>query len=423
MSFDTLSLSKSLIRAISNKGYNTPTPIQVQTIPLILERRDIMGRAQTGTGKTAGFTLPLLQIVNAQTEGHSKRFIRALILVPTRELAIQIEQSVKAYGKYLSLVSTVVFGGMRISSQVAKLRRGVDILIATPGRLVDLINQKKIDLSHVDIFVLDEADRLLDMGFIDDICKIIDFLPQKRQNLLFSATFTKRVTQLADKLLNTPIKIEVTPTNTISEQIKQIVHFVDQSQKVKLLHHLIDSQDLQQVLIFTRTKRKADQLANQLNKKGIVANAFHGDMNQRARIKALGGFKKGRTKALVATDIASRGIDIEQLSHVINFELPRSAEDYIHRIGRTGRSGNKGNAISLVSVDEYKFFEGIKKFLKCDLPVNIVPGYEPTNKINRKSARNKKFFGRPLRHNKKKGSYKRNIKKGFAVCNRKRRER
>jgi ATP-dependent RNA helicase RhlE len=416
MSFNTLSLLEPLTKAVLNKGYTAPTPIQAQTIPLILERKDIMGSAQTGTGKTAGFTLPLLQIVTQKAEGQSKRLIRGLIVVPTRELALQVEQSLKAYGKYLPLVSTVVCGGVRISSQIGKLRRGVDILIATPGRLVDLVNQKKADLSHVEIFVLDEADRLLDMGFIHDIRKIMSLLPENRQNLLFSATFSKGVNQLADQLLNSPVKVAVAAPNATSDQVEQLVYHVDRNRKEDLLCHLIHSENLEKVLVFTKTKRSADQLAHTLNQKEIEADTFHGDMPQRVRIKALGNFKKGRTKILVATDIASRGIDIDQLPHVINFELPHTAEDYIHRIGRTGRAGSQGRAISLVSADEYKMLEEIKKLIQCELPKIVAPGYEPKDKGKSPSPSRKRSFSQRKTGGPRQGPSKR----GFA-SNRKRR--
>lgn len=402
MSFEELSLSAPLLKAITQKGYETPTPIQAQTIPIILQGQDLMGKAQTGTGKTAGFTLPLLHILDANPS-QGKKQVRALILVPTRELAVQVEQSVKDYGKYLPLSSTVVFGGVNIMSQINRLRKGVDILIATPGRLIDLVKQRKVDLSFVELFVLDEADRLLDMGFIEDIRRIMGMLPKKRQSLLFSATFTKKVNQLADQILNSPQKVEIKTTNTISDRIEQSIISIDRSKKTKAIRHLINSQRLNQVLIFTRTKRSADRLARDLKDQNISAKTFHGDMDQKARQRALTSFKMGQTQALVATDVASRGIDIDQLSHVINFELPTCAEDYVHRIGRTGRAGASGQAISLVSFDEAKLFEAIKRLLKSELPIQTLPDFEPSQKLElAKPEPKKKAFkrGRAFRHKK-----------------------
>jgi len=377
MSFDSLGLLAELLRAVSEKGYSEPTPIQRQTIPLILKGHDVMGGAQTGTGKTAGFTLPLLQLLSKQMLGEGHRYVRALILTPTRELAAQIGESVEIYGKYLPLESTVIFGGVNIKPQISKLRRGVDILVATPGRLLDHAGQKTVDLSKVDILVLDEADRMLDMGFIHDIRKILALLPNKRQNLLFSATFSNDIKRLADKMLNSPVLIEVARRNSVSEGVGQVVHPVDRERKRELLSHLISSQNWGQVLVFTRTKHGANRLAQQLEKDGISAAAIHGNKSQSARTRALSDFKDGTGRVLVATDIAARGLDIEQLPHVVNFDLPNVPEDYVHRIGRTGRAGHEGEALSLVCVDEHKLLRDIEYLIKRELPNVVVPGYEP----------------------------------------------
>ncbi|MCF7852189.1 MAG: DEAD/DEAH box helicase [Simkaniaceae bacterium] len=391
MSFDSLGLSSPLVDAVSEQGYETPTPIQAKAIPLILEGRDIMGAAQTGTGKTASFTLPLLQLVSERAEKHGDCRVRALILTPTRELAAQVGNSVKTYGKHLFLKSTVIFGGVRIGSQISKLRQGVDVIIATPGRLLDLINQKAVDLRDVGILVLDEADRMLDMGFVHDIKKIITHLPQKRQNLLFSATFSKEIKKLADKLLNSPALIETSRVNSTSEQIKQIIHPVDRTSKTALLTHLINSQNWGQALVFTRTKHGANRLTEQLEKNGINAAAIHGNKSQTARVKALSSFKNGTLRILVATDIAARGLDIDQLPHVVNFELPTVAEDYVHRIGRTGRAGNEGKALSLVCIDEHQLLKNIEQLIKCELPKVIVPGYAPDPSIKEQPIQKRSF--------------------------------
>jgi ATP-dependent RNA helicase RhlE len=382
MSFNSLGLLAELIRAVSEQGYSEPTPIQLQAIPAILEGRDIMGGAQTGTGKTAGFTLPLLQHLSKQKQDIEQRpVIRALILTPTRELAAQVGESVKLYGKYLPLKSTVIFGGVNIKPQISKLRYGVDILVATPGRLLDHVSQKTVDLSKVEILVLDEADHMLDMGFIHDIKKVIALLPKKRQNLLFSATFSSDIKKLANGLLNSPLLIEVARSNTASKLVKQLIYPVDRERKRDLLSQLITSQNWQRVLVFMRTKHGANRLTEQLEKDGISAIAIHGNKSQGARTKALSTFKDGSVRVLVATDVAARGLDIEQLPHVVNFELPNVPEDYIHRIGRTGRAGNEGEAISLVCVDEHSLLLDIEKLLKVKLPKTIVPGYEPDPSI------------------------------------------
>jgi ATP-dependent RNA helicase RhlE len=377
MSFDQLGLGAEILRAVSEKGYTTPTPIQLQAIPAILQGGDILAGAQTGTGKTAGFTLPLLQRLSQHPPSKGQRPVRALILTPTRELAAQVEESVVTYGKYLPLRSAVIFGGVKINPQIDKLRRGVDILVATPGRLLDHMGQKTVDLSQVEVLILDEADRMLDMGFIRDIRKVLAVLPKQRQNLLFSATFSDEIRKLAEGLLNQPVLIEVARRNTSSEMVEQVVHPVDRQRKGELLSFLVGSQNWRQVLVFTRTKHGANRLAQQLEKDGISAAAIHGNKSQGARTKALADFKSGAVRVLVATDIAARGLDISQLPHVVNFELPNVAEDYVHRIGRTGRAGNEGEAMSLVCVDEHKLLRDIERVIKRELPKVVIPGFEP----------------------------------------------
>jgi len=363
---------------VSEKGYSEPTPIQCQAIPLILEGRDIMGGAQTGTGKTAGFTLPLLQrLMSFGKPENGRRAVRALVLTPTRELAAQVAESVIDYGKHLPLRSTVVFGGVSINPQIQKLRKGVDILVATPGRLLDHVSQKTVDLSMVDILVLDEADRMLDMGFIRDIRKVLALLPKQKQTLLFSATFSDDIKRLSKDLLKSPALIEVAQRNTAAERITQVVHPVDKSRKRELLSYLIGSNDWKQVLVFTRTKHGANRLSVQLMTDGITAAAIHGNKSQGARTKALADFKLGKVRVLVATDIAARGLDIDQLPHVVNFELPNVAEDYVHRIGRTGRAGNEGEAMSLVCVDELKLLKDIERVMKRDIPKTVLASFEP----------------------------------------------
>lgn len=382
MSFSNLGLCEPILKAIEEQGYTSPTPIQKQAIPLILDKKDVLAGAQTGTGKTAGFTLPLLQRLTEKKVVSQKHQIRALILTPTRELAAQVAQSVETYGKYLPYKSAVIFGGVGINPQKAQLRKGVDILIATPGRLLDLISQGCLDLSRVEFFVLDEADRMLDMGFIHDIKKVLKLLPSHRQNLLFSATFSNDIKKLADGLLDNPTLIEVARRNTSSEIVEQVVHHVNKSDKRDVLIKLINDGNWQQVLVFTRTKHGANKLSEQLNKFDISSAAIHGNKSQGARTKALANFKNGDVRVLVATDIAARGIDIDQLPHVVNFELPNVSEDYVHRIGRTGRAGNEGVAVSLVCVDEDEYLEGIEKLIKKDIPKVEVEGFivDPTIK-------------------------------------------
>jgi len=377
MMFDDLGLSAELLRAVSDQGYSQPTPIQSKAIPVVLEGRDILAGAQTGTGKTAGFTLPLLQRLSTRKPVHGHRHVRALILTPTRELAAQIGESIKAYGKYVPLRSTVIFGGVNIRPQIQALREGIDILVATPGRLLDHVGQKTLDLSKVEILVLDEADRMLDMGFIHDIRKVLALLPEQRQNLLFSATFSEDIKRLADGLLNAPTLVEVARRNTAAERVSQVVHPVDKTRKRALLSFLIGSGNWQQVLVFTRTKHGANRLAQQLEKDGIRSAAIHGNKSQGARTRALADFKRGAVRVLVATDIAARGLDIEHLPYVVNYELPNVSEDYIHRIGRTGRAGNEGQAVSLVCVDELKLLRDIERLLKRKVSNIVVKGFEP----------------------------------------------
>jgi len=389
MSFESLGLSAELLRAVSDKGYNKPTPIQQQAIPLILEGRDLMGGAQTGTGKTAGFTLPLLQrLIDNPHAGKGRRPVRALILTPTRELAAQVHESVQTYGRHLHLKSAVIFGGVSINPQKQKLIKGVDIVVATPGRLLDHVSQRSIDLSKIDILVLDEADRMLDMGFIHDIRKVLKLIPQKKQTLLFSATFSNDIKQLASGLLNNPALIEVARQNAATDTVTQVVHPVDKGRKRELLSALIGGNEWQQVLVFTRTKHGANRLAEQLGKDGITAAAIHGNKSQGARTRALANFKSGQIRVLVATDIAARGLDIDQLPHVVNFELPNVPEDYVHRIGRTGRAGNEGEAMSLVCVDELKLLKDIERLIKKDIPSVTFEGYEPDPSIKAEPIQN-----------------------------------
>jgi ATP-dependent RNA helicase RhlE len=398
MSFSSLGLSAELLRAVSDKGYSEPTPIQLQAIPVILEGRDILAGAQTGTGKTAGFTLPLLQRLNAQPPATGRHALRALILTPTRELAAQVEESVRTYGKHLPLRSAVVFGGVGFNPQADKLRHGVDILVATPGRLLDHVQQKTVDLSRIEILVLDEADRMLDMGFIRDIRKILALLPKQRQNLLFSATYTDEIKQLADGLLHNPALIEVARRSTAAELVTQVAHPVDRARKRELLSHLVHSQGWKQVLVFTRTKHGANRLAEQLEKDGITSAAIHGNKSQGARTKALADFKKNAVRVLVATDIAARGLDINELPHVVNYELPNVPEDYVHRIGRTGRAGNEGEAVSLVCVDERDFLRDIERLLKHEIPKVTIEGFEPDPSIKAEpifQGRGQRGGGRP----------------------------
>ena len=376
-SFESLGLVPELVRAVTEEGYTQPTPVQAQAIPLILAGRDVLAGAQTGTGKTAGFTLPMLQRLSRHAHHGGRHAVRALVLTPTRELAAQVEESVRTYGRHLKLRSALVFGGVGMQPQVDALRHGVDVLVATPGRLLDHLGQKTVNLSHVEILVLDEADRMLDMGFIRDIRRVLSVLPPKRQNLLFSATFTDEIRELAEGLLDDPASVEVARRNAESELVSQRVHPVAKDRKRALLSHLVKSGDWHQVLVFTRTKHGANRLAEQLAKDGVEATAIHGNKSQGARTRALAGFKSGEVRVLVATDIAARGLDIEELPHVVNFELPNVPEDYVHRIGRTGRAGSTGEAISLVSPDENPFLADIEKLLRRKLDRAVVPGFEP----------------------------------------------
>lgn len=376
MSFKNLGLQEEIIQALDEKGYKEATPIQVKVIPLVIERHDILASAQTGTGKTAGFTLPLLQVLMNTKKNDHKHVVRALILTPTRELASQVSENVRAYGKHLPFKTQVVFGGVNINAQIQRLHKGVDILVATPGRLLDLVSQHVIDLSKVEILVLDEADRMLDMGFIHDIKKIIKLMPVKRQNLLFSATFSEEIKKLAGGILKNPQTVAVAKQNATTDLVTHTIYPVDNKRKRQLLSFLITSNKWEQVLVFTRTKHGANKLAKQLNMDGIHSEAIHGNKSQSARTKALADFKSGAVKVLVATDIAARGLDIDQLPHVVNFELPNVPEDYVHRIGRTGRSGNEGWACSLVCVDELKLLANIEKLLKHKITTKIEPGFE-----------------------------------------------
>jgi ATP-dependent RNA helicase RhlE len=413
MSFKELDLIDELLLSISEKGYKEPSVIQSKAIPVILKGSDVMGAAQTGTGKTAGFTLPMLQLLNKNASAKN-RPVRGLILTPTRELAAQVAENVHSYSKHLPLRSTVVFGGVSINPQIARLRRGVDIVIATPGRLLDLVEQKALDLSKVEIFVLDEADRMLDMGFLRDIRRVLTLLPQKRQNLLFSATFSNEIKKLADGLLNSPVLVEAAPRNTAVEVIKQLILPVDRERKRELLSHLISSEKWQQVLVFTRTKHGANRLVEQLGKDGITASAIHGNKSQGARTKALADFKNNSIRVLVATDIAARGIDINQLAHVVNFELPNVPEDYVHRIGRTGRAGNKGEAVSLVCIDEHRLLKDIERLLKTELPKKNIEGFEPNPEIKAEPIPNGRSTPRGFTGNFKGGPSKRNPGRFYA---------
>ncbi|MGI9234444.1 MAG: DEAD/DEAH box helicase [Woeseiaceae bacterium] len=386
MLFKELGLSAELLRAVDEKGYNEATPIQQQAIPHILEGHDILAGAQTGTGKTAGFTLPLLQ--RLQENDINRRKIRALVLTPTRELAAQVAESARDYGRYLPFKTAVIFGGVSINTQISKLRKGVDIVVATPGRLLDHMQQGTISLDAVEVLVLDEADRMLDMGFIRDIRKILKVLPKQRQNLLFSATFSKEIKQLAASTLNAPTEIQVAPQNSTADRVSQVIYPVDKARKRELLSHRIGADNWQQVLVFTRTKHGANRLAAQLETDGITASAIHGNKSQSARTRALADFKRGAVRVLVATDIAARGLDINLLPHVVNYELPNVPEDYVHRIGRTARAGNEGCAISLVCVDELKLLRDIEKLLGTTIEKEYVPGYDVDPRIKAEPIQN-----------------------------------
>ena len=379
MTFEELNLAPAILKAVLEQGYDTPTPIQAQAIPAVLAGSDLLGGAQTGTGKTAAFTLPMLQRLSTEPRLTNRRgvnAVRALIMTPTRELAAQVEESVRTYGKYLDITSMVMFGGVGMGAQIEKLRRGVDILVATPGRLLDHAGQGTLDLSQVQILVLDEADRMLDMGFIHDIKKVLALVPKQKQTLLFSATFSDEIRELTNGLLRNPVSIQVTPRNTTVQRITQTVHPVGRSKKKALLTHIINEHNWSQVLVFTRTKFGANNVAEHLTKNGILAMALHGNKSQTARTQALQGFKNGEIRALVATDIAARGIDIDELPHVVNYEIPNVSEDYVHRIGRTGRAGNSGEAVSLVCLDEEGFMQDIERFTKQNIEKIIVPGFE-----------------------------------------------
>jgi ATP-dependent RNA helicase RhlE len=376
MSFNSLGLSNALLKAVSTQGYTTPTPIQQKAIPLILEGKDILASAQTGTGKTAGFTLPMLQKLS-QGQQLRHRPIKALVLTPTRELAAQVHNNVKTYSEFLDIRSTVIFGGVNQKPQVATIRNGVDIIIATPGRLLDLQNQGLLSLSKIEILVLDEADRMLDMGFLKDIKKIISLMPRRRQNLLFSATFSKEIKKLANDFLHHPVLVEVAPENSTVDAIEQKVYRVAKSLKTGLIIKLISEGNWKQVLVFARTKHGANKLCKKMVSAGISAAAIHGNKSQGARTKALAGFKNNSVRVLVATDIAARGLDIPLLPHVVNFELPNISEDYVHRIGRTGRAGASGEALSLVCADETTYLRDIEKLVGLKIPVEIVKGFEP----------------------------------------------
>jgi len=391
MSFENLGLSKPLLKAIKDQGYTKPSPIQAKAIPIILQKKDVLAAAQTGTGKTAGFTLPMLELLNKNNKKIKKLQVKALVLTPTRELAAQVHDNVKAYSKYTSFTSAVVFGGVGINPQKAAIKKGVDILVATPGRMLDLLSQNALDLSAVEFFVLDEADRMLDMGFVHDIKKVLKILPKQKQNLLFSATFSKTIKELAAQLLNNPTLVEVAKPNQTNQKVKHIVHKVNKKDKNDLLTHIIIEQKMKQVLVFTRTKHGANKLSKKLDFEGIKSSAIHGNKSQGARTKALSDFKQGSIKVLVATDIAARGIDIADLPYVINYELPNIPEDYVHRIGRTGRAGKEGFAISLVCIDEKDYLKDIQKLLKTDIEVIDVDGFEvdPSIKAEPKKQQNR----------------------------------
>ena len=411
MSFDVLGLSPELLRAVADQGYTEPTPVQREAIPLVLEGRDLLAGAQTGTGKTAAFVLPILQrladshpvdrgVTSRDRRDAVRPPIRVLVLTPTRELALQVEESFRTYGAHRRVRSTAIYGGVGFDPQVRALRAGPAVVVATPGRLLDHVSQRTIDLSQVEVLVLDEADRMLDMGFIRDIRKILDLLPGQRQNLLFSATFSDEIRRLASGLLHQPATVQVTPRNTATELVTQVVHPVDRERKRELLSHLVRSGRIEQALVFTRTKHGANRLAEQLARDGIAASAIHGNKSQGQRVRALDDFKAGRVAILVATEVASRGLDIEELPHVVNFELPMVAEDYVHRIGRTGRAGSTGDAISLVCVDEAPLLREIERLLGRSIPTETIPGFEPDRSIRPEPIRQRSAgprFANPAR--------------------------
>ena len=409
MSFDQLGLSPELLRAVADQGYTEPTPVQREAIPLVLAGRDLLAGAQTGTGKTAAFVLPILQrltdsrpVVHGPTSRHRRDAtrppIRVLVLTPTRELALQVEESVRTYGSHRRVRSAAIYGGVGFDPQVRALRAGPAIVVATPGRLLDHATQRTIDLSQVEVLVLDEADRMLDMGFIRDIRRILELLPPRRQNLLFSATFSDEIRRLASGLLDRPATVQVTPRNTPTDLVTQVIHPVDRERKRELLSHLVRSGRIEQALVFTRTKHGANRLAEQLDRDGIAATAIHGNKSQSQRVRALNDFKAGRAKILVATEVASRGLDIEELPHVVNFELPMVAEDYVHRIGRTGRAGSTGDAISLVCVDEWQLLREIEALLGSRIPAETIAGFEPDRSIRPEPIRQRSQggAGRPM---------------------------
>jgi ATP-dependent RNA helicase RhlE len=385
MQFDSLGLKPELLRAVGEQGYSQPTPIQQKAIPVVLEGHDLMASAQTGTGKTAAFTLPLLHKLSERRAGHPRP--RALILTPTRELAAQVHENLRAYGRHLNLKSLEIFGGVNINPQISKLKRGIDVVIATPGRLIDHMERGTVRLDAIETLILDEADRMLDMGFRPAIERIVKALPKQRQTLLFSATFSKEITEMAARYLNDPMRVETAPPNSTVEAIAQQAVRVDQKKKRELLSWMIGSNDWRQVLVFTRTKHGANRLAKQLETDGLPAAAIHGNKSQGARTRALGDFKKNRIRVLVATDIAARGLDIDQLPHVVNYDIPNVPEDYVHRIGRTGRAGRDGLAVSLVSGAEHGLFEDIRKLVKVEIPTDTVDGYEPTEPVAKGSPK------------------------------------
>lgn len=405
MSFDTLGLYEPILKALKHKGYKEPSPIQAKAIPAILERRDVMAAAQTGTGKTASFILPILHMLSNPKHKFKGHVIRTLIVTPTRELAAQVRESAVTYGRYLDLKSTAIYGGTSVRNQKKVLRKGVDILVATPGRLLDLYNQKSIDFSKVEILVLDEADQMLDMGFINDIKKIIRLLPDRRQNLMFTATFSDPFRALANKFSYNPLEISVTRDNETAKNIEHYIHPVDTSRKSELLIHLIKKEKWKQALVFTRTKHGANRLTKKLIQAHITAVAIHGNKTQNYRTRALDDFKKNRVKILVATDVAARGIDIKNMNQVINFDLPTVAKDYVHRIGRTGRAGESGKAISFVGSEQFELLDGIQKLLQQTLAQHIVDGFEPSSPIaksNSKVSKKQRRFNKQSRYKKKK---------------------
>lgn len=405
MSFKSLGLSDSLLKAIDKKGYTQPSPIQEKAIPKVLQGKDVLASAQTGTGKTAGFTLPILQLLSENPPQGNKRKIRSLILTPTRELAAQVYENIREYSEFLPIRSTVIFGGVGANPQIDKIKKGIDILVATPGRLLDLHNQRVLSLNDIEIFVLDEADRMLDMGFVRDINKVLSYMPPKRQNLMFSATFSKEIKKLANGILENPVSVEAAPENTTAERVNQTMYRVDKGAKPTVTIKLISEGEWEQVLIFTRTKHGANRLSEKLHKSGISSAAIHGNKSQNARTKALAGFKDGSIRTLVATDIAARGLDIPLLPHVINFELPNIAEDYVHRIGRTGRAGASGDAISLVSIDEVEYVRSIEKLLGMKMETKVIDGFEPqvTEIPEEDKKKNQRGGRKPFNRNKGNG--------------------